>query len=59
MDKFEEKISLCEDKNRVMELIIEMLDLFKENPSMHLVESVRNAAENMKQDYFGGKDAQA
>lgn len=58
-DKFEEKISLCEDKNMVMELIIEMLDLFKENPSMHLVESVRNAAENMKQDYFGGNDAQA
>ena len=59
LDKFEEEVSLCEDKNRVMGLIIEMLDFLRENSSMQLLVSLRNAAENLKHDFLGGKDAQA
>ena len=58
-DKFEDKVSLCEDRNRVMEIIIEMLAFLKENSSVHLLECLSNAAENLKQDFLGGKDAQA
>ena len=57
LETLEERAALYGNEGEVMDLLIEMLDLLNENPSLRMINKLSNAAVNLKQDLSGGKDA--
>lgn len=57
LETLEERAAFFGNKGEVMDLLIEMLDLLHENPSLRMINKLSNAAVNLKQDLSGGKDA--
>ena len=61
LDVFTAKASLCDTRIRAMELLVETLSFLKIHNSRRALDSVANAAENLRRDFIlgekGGKHA--